>query len=381
MDNSRKLIRSSIVSLIVVSIGLFMLCMSRAPRVDTGDTMLKDGGGLNSDSDLLSLLNEGGDEMELGEIDDLFPDEANSETGNSIELVNGDNDLGSDDNELATLLSEADDDWTSEQPNATTESESMDELLQLLATGEEAKYTEDQPLDEPMELAVSEYSGLEDDMQLAIPSATDDNQEVNGLKDKVNSLELVLAQKTNEKDNLESELQRYGLQLAELESQPSSAKQLNRSITQASFSNIQPSYKSMDMEGSINHFNNEEVANFQIAYKKAQRLFHNHRYSQAADLFRQLLQVNQRHSLADNCQYWIGECNFAQGDYYQAIAEFTKVGAYDSADKKDDAQIMLGLAFMKLGEVQHAQSELDWLVSAFASSEYVSRAYRYLKQL
>jgi hypothetical protein len=57
------------------------------------------------------------------------------------------------------------------------------------------------------------------------------------------------------------------------------------------------------------------------------------------------------------------------------------VAAFDAADKKDDAQIMLGLAFMRLGESQHAQTELNWLVNAFASSEYVSRAYRFLRQL
>jgi len=137
----------------------------------------------------------------------------------------------------------------------------------------------------------------------------------------------------------------------------------------------------MDVESALNPFVNNAGDNYETVYKEARRFFLEHRYRQAANHFRQLLQVNQRHSLADNCQYWIGECYFAQGNYYQAIAEFTKVGAYDAADKKDDAQIMLGLAFMKLGDVQHAQSELDWLVSAFASSEYVSRAYRYLRQL
>jgi len=166
-----------------------------------------------------------------------------------------------------------------------------------------------------------------------------------------------------------------------LESRPSSSGKLNHSITQTAYSDAQPTSVSMAEKGSMNSFFNDAAVNFKIAYREAQQLFHQHRYSQAANRFYQLLQLNQRHPLADNCQYWIGECYFAQGKYYQAIAEFTKVAAYDAADKKDDAQIMIGLAFMKLGQVQHAQSELDWLVSAFASSEYVSTAYRYLRQL
>ena len=42
---------------------------------------------------------------------------------------------------------------------------------------------------------------------------------------------------------------------------------------------------------------------------------------------------------------------------------------------------MMGVAFLRLGETKQAQSELDLLVSTFASSEYITRAHRYLRQL
>jgi len=109
-------------------------------------------------------------------------------------------------------------------------------------------------------------------------------------------------------------------------------------------------------------------------------LFQNHQYDQAIDAFFQLLQQDPRHSLADNCQYWLGECRFAQGKYYHAVAEFNKVFAYDVPDKQDDAQLMLGLAYLKLGEMSSARTEFDWLVSCYASSEYVNTAHRYLGQ-
>jgi len=166
MDNSRKLIRSSIVSLIVVSFGLFMLCMSSAPRVDTNDSILQGGGGLNSDSDLLGLLNEAGNEMDLGDESDLFSDEDNatSQPTNEFAIIDDDDFVSSDD-DLTALLNEANDDWTSGQPEAKTEDESMDELLQLLGSGEDAKYTESQPLDQPMELTVPEYGESESSIQ------------------------------------------------------------------------------------------------------------------------------------------------------------------------------------------------------------------------
>jgi len=381
MDNSRNLIRSSIVSLIVVSFGLFMLCMSSAPRVATNDSILQGGGGLDSDSDLLSLLNEAGGEMDLGDENELFSDEDNATSESTNELDLFDDEFAVSDDDLTALMSEAGDDWTSEQPDAKTENESMDELYQLLGSGEDAKYTENQPFDQPKELAVTEFGESESNMQQTDVFMSDNNQAVNSLKDQINSLEQVLAERIYEKESLQSKLNRFDLQLAEMESQFSSSKELNRPITQTSYSNAQPSRTSLDVENEMGSFTNNAVHDYEIVYKEARRFFQDHRYRQAAHRFRQLLQVSQGHSLSDNCQYWIGECYFAQGKYYQAIAEFTKVGAYDAADKKDDAQIMLGLAFIKLGEVQHAQSELDWLVSAFASSEYVSRAYRYLRQL
>jgi TolA-binding protein len=381
MDNSRNLIRSSIVSLIVVSFGLFMLCMSSAPSVDTNNSILQGGGGLDSDSDLLSLLNEAGGEMDLGDASELFSDGDNATSESTNEFDLSDDEFAVNDDDLTALMSEAGDDWTSEQPDAITENESMDELYQLLGSGEDAKYSESLPLDEPMELAVTEFGESESNMQQTDVLMSDNNQAVNSLNDQIYSLEQVLAKRTSEKEDLQSELNRFDLQLAEMESQFSYSKELNRSITPASYSKAQPSRTSRDLENEMGSFTNNAVHDYEIVYKEARRFFQEHRYRQAAHRFRQLLQVSQGHSLADNCQYWIGECYFAQGKYYQAIAEFTKVGAYDAADKKDDAQIMLGLAFIKLGEVQHAQSELDWLVSAFASSEYVSRAYRYLRQL
>jgi TolA-binding protein len=93
------------------------------------------------------------------------------------------------------------------------------------------------------------------------------------------------------------------------------------------------------------------------------------------------VEKNSKNALADNCQYWIGESRFAQGKFYQAIAEFTKVFAFEDGDKQDDAQLMLGMAFMKLGDINSARVEFDWLVSCYSSSEYGKQAGAYLGQL
>jgi len=346
-----------------------MLCMSRAPKINSDDSALQSGGGLNSETvddeeqDLMNLLNQAGDEMNLDDESDLFS------TGDEAET----------DDALSALLNETENNFDSEQqPASQNEDDSMDELLTLLGNDEETKYQEDQdlgqPLNQPKELTVSEYAetGTQE-----LSSTSQNSSKISDLKDQITTLEQVLSERTNEKSKLEMDLQHYDLQLAELESQGYSPDSYNRSITQTAYSESLP----MEDRGTMNSFPNDMGDDFELAYESALQLFDSHRYKNAANKFYQLLQLNRKHSLSDNCQYWLGECYYAQGKYYQAIAEFVKVDAYDAGDKKDDAQMMLGLAFMKLGEVQHAQSELDWLVSAFASSEYVSKAYRYLRRL
>jgi len=363
MDNTRKLIRSSIFSLIIVSIGLFMLCVSRAPRVNTDKSTLSGRGEANlADQNLLSLLDEAGSEMNLGNESDLFSEGTKTESTQN-------------DNALSTLLSEADRDLAPSTPEQSQE-ESTDELLKLLASDETAKYTEHPPLDQPKELTLKEQAVRE--KRPTTDLSDDNNQSLAALRDEVSSLEQKLAAKTKEYQKLQSELQSSDLQLAELQAVSSKPSTYNRTIKQTAY---QPANAAYGEEGLMNKTIGEPISNFEIVYEEGQRLFNDHRYKQAASKFYQLLMFDRNHPLADNCQYWIGECYFALGNYYQAIVEFNKVAAFDAADKKDDAQIMLGLAFMRLGDNQHAQTELNWLVDAFASSEYVSRAYRYLRQL
>ena len=73
MKNTRTLISSSIVSIIVVALGLFLLCMGGSPRVNLEDEPLIEGGGVEfdsvgvSDDEFLSLLNDASDEISLTE--------------------------------------------------------------------------------------------------------------------------------------------------------------------------------------------------------------------------------------------------------------------------------------------------------------------------
>jgi tol-pal system protein YbgF len=104
-------------------------------------------------------------------------------------------------------------------------------------------------------------------------------------------------------------------------------------------------------------------------------------FREAIPAFTELMNSNPDHKLASNCQYWIGECYNALGDYSKAIAAFNRVMEYRSSYKFDDALIMTGVVSMKMGDNENAKQKFQELVNRYPDSEYAPKAMRYLGRL
>jgi len=120
---------------------------------------------------------------------------------------------------------------------------------------------------------------------------------------------------------------------------------------------------------------------YRIRYQDALAEYKKRNYKTAIRLFEELLAANPTHDLADNCQYWIGESYYGLGKYNQAIVEFQKVFAFTKTNKDDDAQLKLGLCYLKLGDTRKAREELERLLSNYPRSEYRSVAQKLLSGL
>jgi len=372
MKNTRTLISSSLVSLIIIMLGMFVLCMSQSPRISF-DEPLVEGGGVASDSvnnddqDLMNMLNESGDDPALAE--------------NSVDSVSSDDDFLSllEEKDQGTPSTEPSSEPASE-PSSDSGDEGMDEILKLLEFDENTK-TPDQnnpPASDDLDELLAADTG-EPGEQPVESKSSQQSTSVDELSKEVGHLESLLADKTSQADNLQTELKQYDQKINEYQrtSPP-------RSSDRASVQPVSNNRTSSSVESSYNYESNAGggyiSGDYEGSYNAALDLYRNKDYQQAIATFFQLLQQNPGHQLADNCQYWLGECRYAQGKFYQAIVEFNKVFAHDSPDKQDDAQLMLGLAYLKLGEMNSARNEFDWLVSCYNSSEYVSTANRYLGQ-
>lgn len=125
----------------------------------------------------------------------------------------------------------------------------------------------------------------------------------------------------------------------------------------------------------------QAVQSFSTAYEEALNKFYGKQYQAGIQEFTVLLRQFPNHSLAGNCQYWIGECYFGMGDYAKAVEAFNLVLSYQRSLKQDDALLMLGKAYQKMGQPENARQSLNRLIKEFPNSEFVSKAEQLLSKI
>jgi TolA-binding protein len=117
--------------------------------------------------------------------------------------------------------------------------------------------------------------------------------------------------------------------------------------------------------------------NYQYGYNLAL----NRQFKEAIQVFENLIAVNSNHKLADNAQYWIGECYYALGDYRTAIISFEKVFTFSQSNKNDYAQYKLGLCYFNLNDRQRAKEEFQSLIDNYQNPMLTGKAEEYLAKL
>jgi len=115
-------------------------------------------------------------------------------------------------------------------------------------------------------------------------------------------------------------------------------------------------------------------------YIESLSYYQNAEWEKSLNGFNYLIQVDNNHDLADNCQYWIGEVYYALSDYRRSIREFKKVLSFPGTNKADDSQFKLGLCYMNLSQTDKAIQEFNKLMEYYPNSEYYKRAQNYLQQ-
>lgn len=102
-------------------------------------------------------------------------------------------------------------------------------------------------------------------------------------------------------------------------------------------------------------------------------------YDLALSEFRTYVETYPSSEMADNAQYWIGECLFAKRLYTQAIAEFDAViRVYPKGDKVPAARFKKGMALIEIGDQEAARAEFQIIIKQHPTSNEAALARQQL---
>jgi tol-pal system protein YbgF len=117
------------------------------------------------------------------------------------------------------------------------------------------------------------------------------------------------------------------------------------------------------------------------AYNAALDMFNSRNYAGAMEQFQALLQSGEAGDLADNCQYWIGECYYGMGNYSDALRNFQMVLEYKRSGKIPYAVLMSGNCQSALGNRSAAVEAYQKVITDFPASPVAGKARAKLEKM
>ncbi|MGQ9653404.1 MAG: tol-pal system protein YbgF [Thermodesulfobacteriota bacterium] len=117
-------------------------------------------------------------------------------------------------------------------------------------------------------------------------------------------------------------------------------------------------------------------------YKAAMFRFEEGDFTKAREGFQGILTRHPESALADNAQFWVGECYFREGNFKQAILEYEKViSQFPRSGKVPSALLKQGMAFEKLGDLESARYLYSKVTKEHPDSEQARMAEHRLKNI
>lgn len=104
-------------------------------------------------------------------------------------------------------------------------------------------------------------------------------------------------------------------------------------------------------------------------------------YDLAISEFRQYVETYPTSEMADNAQYWIGECYYSKKQLNEAIAEFDKVSLlFAKGDKVPAARFKKAMVLMELGQTDAARAEFTAIMKLYPRSNEAVLAKQQLEK-
>lgn len=149
---------------------------------------------------------------------------------------------------------------------------------------------------------------------------------------------------------------------------------------------LQPESESLGIVPKLEDVSSQEAVTAdnlgEKLYRNAYNDFIKGNYELAIVGFKDYIAQNASSNMADNAQYWIGECYYTQGKYQDAIGAFEKVlNDYPNSDRIPPALLKKGYALLESGKSNEGKTTLTNLMRDYPTSEESKLAQERLKHL
>jgi tol-pal system protein YbgF len=161
-----------------------------------------------------------------------------------------------------------------------------------------------------------------------------------------------------------------------LDSELTVQKQINRDLSAKNADYEKGGMNANGMESPIT--SNPE---FKKAYDAAVKLCLAKKYSQAIPALENLASSSVNDPLMSNAHYWLGMAYYSGRQYDKAAGEFEKTLTYPKSWKAEDAYLMLGMTYVRLGDKEKARSTWGTLTQKYPKSKDAALAQKYISEL
>ena len=144
----------------------------------------------------------------------------------------------------------------------------------------------------------------------------------------------------------------------------------------------------IDLNNTIDNNHNEflvESSNQELSfddnYEIAREYYLKKNYMESLEIFRYLVKLNNKHPLADNSQFWIGEIYYIDQSYEMAIVEYRKVSTLGDNNKTPYADYKIALCYVNLDEIDKAIKQFKNIISYYPSeTDLINKSQKYIER-
>lgn len=254
------------------------------------------------------------------------------------------------------------------------------------ATDEKFAYTNDQinaanrriasleeTLDQTLDKKLSNINSNQADLRIEIDQL---KQEISSLSGRVEESEYLV------KHSLEKDLTSQDTLSSELSDISSRVAKLETSVSQ------QRSYLNMEevsegglegIPGAETGAEGDQSSVEQYLYDASLAQYNEGKYNESLAGFKSFLEQFPKSDLADNAQFWTGECYMSMREYEQAILAFEDViKKYPKGNKVPNAMLRQGIAFLEINDKTSSTLLLKKVIKQYPNSSEAQVAQKKL---